>query len=370
MNAKNSFTSKTVLDFVTSACEKPRSLIIINVNNLVHVEGNINQQAKLIQESLKEKGRDVIAITIALAQKSKGRATDIQVFYPNNEKIDIEKGNDMCKVLDDINASDEWGLDIPVIVCGYSQLTRSLSVWSRRRVPTHHVVIRGPSMDINQYCQAFARFFGQSKDILQKNGFDSIVILAEQPDWEMFLSHCSFIKELFDLTEESDEPFHVVWNRTFSSWSDIFRSTNRSLSPNKLHKPFFQRTISCESGRELLGSENAIKEKYKDDSQFQRLLRTLLQVDKQCDGAWFDAENVQDTYNRMWAKYPINLNKSKKTGVIGVRNLLKILADSGKLDKGTKSTNGTSGKPKTKQIYRLKDAAIFQMLLNSEANID
>lgn len=95
LSIANLFTSKTVLDFVSSACEKPRSLVIINVNSLVHAEGNINEQAELIQKSIKEIGRDLIAITIALTNKSKGRMSDIQVFYPNSERIDIEKGRDI-----------------------------------------------------------------------------------------------------------------------------------------------------------------------------------------------------------------------------------------------------------------------------------
>lgn len=364
-----------------SACEKPRSLVIINVNNRVHAPGNINQQAKLIQEIIKGKGRDIIAITIALANMSKERAADtialanepkraadIQVFHPNGERIDIEKGTDICAVLDEINSSDKWGLEIPVIICGYSQLTRSRSVWSHRRVPTHQVIARGQGPDNGQYCQAFARIFGQSKHILKENGFDWIEALVEQPDWEMFQSHESFINELFDGMEGSDDPFHVIWNQTlFSSGSDILRSTNRRLSPNKLHKSIYQQTVSCESGRELLGSEKAIKEKYSNDCQFQRLLRTLLRVNQKKDGAWFDADDIQEAYNRMWTKYPINLNKNKK-GVDGVKSLLPILANSGKLDKETqKEEGGNNERPKTKPIYRVKDATIFRMLLNPGA---
>jgi hypothetical protein len=356
---------------VSSACEKPRSLVIVNTNNLVHVPGNIDQQAKLIQEFLKEKDRDVIAITIATANEAMKRPTDIKVFYPTDERVDIEKGTSVCAVLDAINDSDQWGLEIPVIICGYSQLTRSRSVWSHRRAPTHQVIARGKCIDDGEYCQAFARIFGQSKDILEDNGFGHVEVFAEECDWEMIKSYDTFINELYDGTEGSNEPFHVIWNHMwFSSGSDILRSTNRPLSPNKLHKSIYQRTVSCESGSELRGSEKAIKEKYSKDCQFQRLLRTLLRLNDEKSGAWFDADDVQEAYNRMWTNYPINMNGNKKKGVDGVRNLLNTLADSGKLDKETKKEEGgTNEKPKTKPIYRVKVAtiSIFRMLLNPEA---
>jgi hypothetical protein len=224
------FTSKTVLDFVSSACEKSRSLVIINVNNLVHVEGNINQQAKLIQKYIKEKGRDIIAITIALANKK--RTADIQVFYHDREeKEDGEKGEGICAVLNKINSVY---LEIPVVICGYSQLTRSRSVWSPERAATHQVITRGEGIDIGQYCQAFARLFGGSKDILKKNGFDHMEALVTQHDWEMFQNCQVFIDEIFNWKEESNEPFRVLWNRKFSSLSNIFRSTNRHMSPNRM----------------------------------------------------------------------------------------------------------------------------------------
>lgn len=236
-----------------------------------------------------------------------------------------------------------------------SPSTNSSSSWQRR------------IYYVGEFCQAFARLFGQSKNILEDNGFDHIEALVTQPEWEVFHSYGSFVNELFDWTEESDEPFSVLWKRTFSSLSDILRSTNRRLSPNKSHKVVFQRTVSCESGSELLGSEKAIKEKYSEDCQVQRLLRTLIRLYKVKGGDWFDADDVQVTYNRMWTNYPINLNKNKK-GVDGVRSLLPILTISGKLDKATKKEEGgTNGKPKTKPIYRVKDATIFRMLLNPEA---
>jgi hypothetical protein len=71
--------------------------VIVNTNNLVHVPGNIDQQAKLIQEFLKEKGRDEIAITIASANEAKKRPTEMKVFYPNDERVDIEKGTDLVQ---------------------------------------------------------------------------------------------------------------------------------------------------------------------------------------------------------------------------------------------------------------------------------
>jgi hypothetical protein len=96
----------------------------------------------------------------------------------------------------------------------------------------------------------------------------------------------------------------------------------------------------------------------------------LLRVDKVKGGAWFDAYDVQEAYNMMWKKHPINMNRNKKR-VDGVINLLTILTSRGILDKKRKETRkeegGVNGKPKTKSFYRVKDATIFRMILNPEA---
>eukprot|EP00956_Cyclotella_meneghiniana_P011335 scaffold15938_cov27-Cyclotella_meneghiniana.AAC.1 len=363
LNYKNKFINNTLLEFIDSALyEKDRrgTLVIVNLNDRVNAPGNVFEQASEVQNYFEGKNKEFIGITITTTSKQNGRAAPIMIKYPG-AMAPFYRGESMWQVLDEIN--EEWGLDIPIVVFGFSQLTRGRSISSAKRVVTHIAVMRGNGHNLGNTFQAVGRGAYQGKDTLQSNGYDHVTILTTQSDYETIQHLNNFTNALFDRIESSDTdlPFSTVWSQVFPEFADIFRSTNRNLSPNKQHKIYYQKTVSCEIPTTLTQGEEKIKDEVKDDIRMQMLMRTVLDLHDRKSGEYFDSIDVQNSYHKRWKGHRgINLGKNKD-GVKGVNCYLRYLVINGKLDK----INRTDSSPST--AYRVKCRTLFEMLLNPQA---
>lgn len=364
MNYKNKFINKAVLDFIDSALyekDKQGTLVIVNLNDRVNAQGNVFEQAKEIRKHFEKENKQFIVITITTTSKQYGRAAPIRIEYPGATEP-VYSAKSMWQVLNKINK--EWGLDIPVVVLGFSQLTRGYSVSSEERKVTHIAVMRGNGHNLGNTYQAVGRGAYQGKDTLQRNGYDHVTILTTGCDYEAIQHLNNFTDTLFKRIESSntDLPFSAVWNQTFPEFANIFRSTNRNLSPNKHHKIFYQDTVCCQPPTELTQTEEILKDEIKDDIRMQMLMRTVLDLHDLKSGEYFNSCDVRDSYNERWEGHGgINLGKNKD-GVEGVNNYLQKLVDSHKLEKKMSPSIAYQVKL-TKRCTK----TVIKLLLNPEA---
>ena len=80
------------------------------------------------------------------------------------------------KILEDI---DVYYKTRPVFVFGYSQLVRGISYRSRRRVPSHFILLYKDGMPLCRLVQAAGRAMGEQASALRANGFNSVKLLTQ-----------------------------------------------------------------------------------------------------------------------------------------------------------------------------------------------
>lgn len=359
------YTNETLLRFIFQAIKSGKQgiLIVIITNCLVHVKGNINEQARFIQDLFEKKGKQCITITQVGTSPSKGRHTPLEVRYPGRRKsVPIEKSKDITKVIQEIN--DNFGLEIPVLAFGFSQFNRGVSIWSRDRVVTHIAGVRGPGYNILEMYQLLGRACFQGKDILERNGHEHVTILTTGSDYDMVYHIEKFFERFFERMEKSPESLSAVMSNMlvdleafFPADANIFRSCNRQLSPNKRHKTEFIDSISYKGAKKLSAGEEDIRTRCWDNPRVQRFMRTLIRLHEMNPDQWFDARDVQNSFNARWAPQD-RIIKGKKEGV---SDLLNFFTRKGKLIKETSEDEDTKN-----PLYRVMDVKIFRMLLNPD----
>ena len=72
----------------------------------------------------------------------------------------------------------------PIFVFGYSQLARGISYRSKKRVPSHMILLYGTSMSICRLVQAAGRSLGEQATPLRANGFAHVTLLTLAHDFD------------------------------------------------------------------------------------------------------------------------------------------------------------------------------------------
>ena len=335
-------------------------------NCRVHVEGNINEQARVIQDLFEKKGLKFIAITQVGKSPSKGRPTPIEVRYPGGGgSVPIDVSKDISQVIHEIN--DKYGLEIPIVAFGFSQFNRGVSIWSKDSAMTHIAVVRGTGYNKAEMYQSLGRGCFQGRHILEKNGFKHVTVLTTGSDYDMVLQFDAFFDRFFEQIEKVEHSFLAIMGDLqgdievlFPAEANILRSGNRQLSSNKRHQSAFEDRISFKYTTKLSAGEEELRDRYWDNPRVQRFMRTLIHLDKTNPNEWFGACTVQNTFNRRWDGRD-RIVKGKKEGVA---DMLNVFTRKGKLDKET-SMYGDKKNP----VYRVRDVQIFRMLLNPDETL-
>lgn len=291
-----------------------------------------------------------------------GRHIKIEVRYPEGgEPVPVDNDKEMIDLIRNINA--KYGLSMPILAFGFSQFNRGVSIWSEDRVVTHEAVLRGQGYNITESIQSLGRACYQGKHILKKNGFNHVTVLTAGSDYDLAFHADAFINRFFDEIEKTQLPFLTVMKsmhpdlaKAFPEEANVFRSTNRHLSPNKKHKNVFEETISFEGATELTPGEQELGERYLNNPRVQRFMRTLIDLNNGDPGELFNATMVKDRFDYMWEEY----DTIKKAGREGVCDLLNTFTRKGKLGKVCNDAN------KKNPSYRVKDEQVFKMLLNPD----
>jgi len=84
----------------------------------------------------------------------------------------------------------------PVLVFGYSQLVRGISYRSRRRVPSHFILLYKDGMPLCRLVQAAGRAMGEQASALRANGFGSVKLLTQTGDFDAIRAYPEFLLKI------------------------------------------------------------------------------------------------------------------------------------------------------------------------------
>ena len=182
----NGYYSDKVGMLYESAFSTPKSLVLNITNPGVQTHNNVHNHAEKIQTAYEKVGCIVFV------------AKEIVYYPPKNTGRDTErfdKRHTISQVIQ--HADDEDGLDMPLVVIGYSQMIRGDSFRSDYRVPTHMCCALGTCMSIDKMVQAMGRAtYGDSK--LEQNGFTHVTVLTFANDYDTAKAYPVWLQEMND----------------------------------------------------------------------------------------------------------------------------------------------------------------------------
>jgi hypothetical protein len=158
----------------------------------------VYEKAQGVQDAYYDaEGKNLVAIVIVgsgIATRSSNGSSWVQ----QDKNLTI---SDVIKSFDD---DERYGLDTPIFLFGFSQMTRGISFRSDRRVPTHIIVSRGGGYSVEDMVQTMGRATFCGKVVLEKNGFEGVTVLATYQDLTCakntrscpILSRCAYGKEI------------------------------------------------------------------------------------------------------------------------------------------------------------------------------
>jgi hypothetical protein len=167
-----------------SAFSTPRSLVLNITNPGVQTNNNVHNHAEKIQTEYEKVGCIVFV------------AKEIVYYPPKNTGRGTERFDKRYTISQVIqHADEEDGLDMPLVVIGYSQMIRGDSFRSDCRVPTHMCCALGTCMSIDKMVQAMGRAtYGDSK--LEQNGFTHVTVLTFANDYDTAKAYPVWLQEM------------------------------------------------------------------------------------------------------------------------------------------------------------------------------
>jgi hypothetical protein len=86
---------------------------------------------------------------------------------------------------------------VPLVIIGYQMLTRSMSVRSDLRVPTHMLLAPAPGIALNELVQMAGRGMGRNRDVHERYGCDQVTVLCTKRDFRYISGYDGFVQELY-----------------------------------------------------------------------------------------------------------------------------------------------------------------------------
>ncbi len=87
--------------------------------------------------------------------------------------------------------------EVPLVVIGYQMLTRSMSVRSNKRVPSHMLLAPAPGVALNELVQMAGRCMGRSRAVHELYGRDKVEVLCTRRDYEYIRRYDDFVQMLY-----------------------------------------------------------------------------------------------------------------------------------------------------------------------------
>jgi len=188
----NGYYSDKVGMLYKNAFSSPKSLVLNITNPGVQTLNNVHDHAKKIQTEYENVGCIVFVAKEIMYYPPKNTGHDKMLFYKHEITHKRYTIGDVIQLVD-----DQDGLDMPLVVIGYSQMIRGDSFRSNCRVPTHMCCALGTCMSIDKMVQAMGRAtYSDSK--LEQNGFTHVTVLTFANDYDTAKAYPVWLQEMND----------------------------------------------------------------------------------------------------------------------------------------------------------------------------
>jgi hypothetical protein len=130
-----------------------------------------------------------------------------------------------------------YGLDVPVVVIGYSCLVRCCSVRSKHRVITHSIVNPADSQHMGNMHQMFMRAAGMTKHVRELLDFGNVKLLCREHDFQLLRRLYEFTSTVLRKAGTGTHEGLRVWS--LQEYDDVFEvilDSWRKFAPPGLHK--------------------------------------------------------------------------------------------------------------------------------------
>jgi hypothetical protein len=193
----------------------------------VHAEMNVFQKAACVQNHyFQQKKKIVIVVYVGRGIYVRRPGFQCGRFVPNRITIG--------EVLDQLD--EEFGLEMPIFVFGYSKMRRCISYRSEKRVPTHLVLYLGIGQSNESFIQALGRAtFNGLETCLKKNGFKHVTVLLSYNDLQMARKYTNFVHEVSERLRGGVSLQQLLSDtkEKFKDESNFLRHTNRKTGQIK-----------------------------------------------------------------------------------------------------------------------------------------
>jgi len=293
------YCNDKVLHFYKHALNIPetKGVLVLDVScPKVYAEGNIFDKAAKVQR-LHSK---IIAVGIC------GRGIKYKTHI-YEEWEEAEKGSRISDILDMLD--DEYGLERPIFVFGFSKMQRGMSFRSSKRVPSHILLALGDGYSFEGMIQALGRATFNGKHLLLANGFKSVTVLIRDRDWDSAIAYQHFLGEIAKkvMSGNLDGAFQELYQ-----WkSDFLHGNKRKCGKNKefrgvLEEMAFEEAPSDdEEVRELRCGEHHAIEVLNRNCQAEMVLEVVIKCAKKYPlideaSVRVRTEEIRAEYDDMW----------------------------------------------------------------------
>lgn len=289
------YTNKAVKmlydDALSNGNQKKGILVLDCTDNRVNTVGNVYEKATLVQDMYHAEGKKIVVV-VYVGRGLSRRCAGGGAWEEFDSKVLVGE------VLESID--DEFGLEMPVFVFGFSKMRRGISFRSNRRVPTHFVMILGMGHSNESVMQTLGRATFRGKEALKNNGFDHVTILMPKTDFAMSVAYQRYILAIqarVDKGESLDDAMSGV-TRKIPDAANFKRHSPRKVGqwPRKQLNELVSHDAFEEADDVAPGEADKIA-KYWEDAIAQRVLCVLRRLTKNNDHKSFATMDVVDAYN-------------------------------------------------------------------------
>lgn len=258
--------------FDTDGCKKGTLLLDITCPR-VYTDKNVFQKAEKVQAYYKRRKQNIVVIAFV--------GSGISVKLPNSnwekEKWRLSLIGDVIK---DIDEHEQYGLSMPIFIFGFSKMRRGISFRSNLRAPTHLVMMLSSGHHMSNVIQTLGRASGNSKSVLQENGYQSVKILTTQQDYKIGTSVQCYLDEVASRVNEGEtlEEALTGTRKHLPQESNFLRRTYRKLGPLKSTRKEYKSARFEDPEPGLSEEEKVLRGEYWNDSNAQQLIRALVSL--------------------------------------------------------------------------------------------
>ncbi len=224
----NGYYSDKVGMLYENAFSTPKSLVLNITNPGVETHNNVHDHAEKIQTEYEKVGCIVFVAKVIVYYPPKNTGRDKKLFYKHeitNKRYTI---GEVIQLVD-----DQDGLDMPLVVIGYSQMIRGDSFRSNCRVPTHMCCALGTCMSIDKMVQAMGRAtYSDSK--LEQNGFTHVTVLTFANDYDTAKAYPVWLQEMNDKMKHGKSFWEALSSSaTYTDQANVTFGQNRTIGQKR-----------------------------------------------------------------------------------------------------------------------------------------